>query len=88
MKPQIDKKEYKYLELPNGLKVMIVYDEKAQKAEAALNVHAGSWNDPQEYPGLAHFLEHMLFQGSVTYPQKGYFQRFVAEHGGNTNAYT
>jgi len=37
-------------------------------SEAALNVKAGSWDEPNEFPGLAHFLEHMLFQGSRTFP--------------------
>lgn len=49
---------------------------------------AGSWKEPDEFPGLAHFLEHMLFQGSKTYPQEGYFQKMIAEAGGSTNAYT
>lgn len=48
----------------------------------------GSWSEPDSFPGLAHFLEHMLFQGSHTYPQEGYFQKLVAENGGMTNAYT
>lgn len=28
---------------------------------AALDVKVGSWNEPAEWPGLAHFLEHMVF---------------------------
>jgi insulysin len=49
---------------------------------------AGSWDEPNEYPGLAHFLEHMLFQGSATFPDSGYFEKLVASAGGSTNAYT
>ena len=29
-----------------------------------MNVHAGCKLDPEELPGLAHYLEHMLFMGS------------------------
>ena len=88
MKPQVDNKTYRYLTLENGLKVLLVHDEAANQCQAALNVLAGSWDEPTEFPGLAHFLEHMLFQGSHTYPDSGYFEKLVSSGGGNTNAYT
>ncbi|CAD8148619.1 unnamed protein product [Paramecium pentaurelia] len=86
--PIIDKNEYQYFTLQNGLKVLVIQDPEAKIAQAALCVNVGSWTEPDEYPGLAHFLEHMLFQGSKSYPQEGYFQKLVAEGGGSTNAYT
>ncbi|CAD8052007.1 unnamed protein product [Paramecium sonneborni] len=86
--PLIDKNEYQYFTLSNGLKVLVIQDPEAKIAQAALCVNVGSWTEPDEYPGLAHFLEHMLFQGSKSYPQEGYFQKLVAEGGGSTNAYT
>ncbi|CAK55760.1 unnamed protein product (macronuclear) [Paramecium tetraurelia] len=86
--PIIDKNEYQYFTLSNGLKVLVIQDPEAKIAQAALCVNVGSWTEPDEYPGLAHFLEHMLFQGSKSYPQEGYFQKLVAEGGGSTNAYT
>ena len=39
-------------------------------------------------PGLAHFLEHMLFLGTGKYPDAGEHDRFLAEHGGSGNAAT
>lgn len=42
-------------------KVLVIEDESAQIAQAALCVNVGSWTEPDNYPGLAHFLEHMLF---------------------------
>jgi insulysin len=57
-------------------------------SEAAMNVLAGSWDEPSTFPGLAHFLEHMLFQGSHTYPQNEYFDQLIESKGGETNAYT
>jgi nardilysin len=33
-----------------------------------MSVNTGSKNDPIDLPGLAHFLEHMVFMGSSKYP--------------------
>ena len=33
-----------------------------------MDINAGSWWDPEDIPGLAHFLEHMLFIGTKKYP--------------------
>lgn len=48
----------------------------------------GALNDYKELPGLAHFLEHMLFMGSKKYPQENDYQKFVSDHAGYTNAFT
>ena len=45
-------------------------------------------SDPDELPGLAHFLEHMLFLGTEKYPEEDAYSRFIHEHGGSDNAYT
>ena len=42
----------------------------AKKAAAALSVAVGSLCDPLALPGLAHYLEHMLFMGSAKYPDE------------------
>ena len=42
----------------------------------------GAPNDPEDRPGLAHFLEHMLFLGTEKYPDPGEYGRFISEHGG------
>ncbi len=83
-----DDKEYRYLLLSNGLKVMLVSDMKADKAAASLDVFAGSAQNPVNRPGLAHFLEHMLFLGTEKYPEAGAYQQFISENGGSHNAYT
>lgn len=83
-----DARQYRYLELDNGLKVLLVSDSEAERAAAALDVHVGSRNDPENYQGLAHFLEHMLFLGTEKYPEAGEYQAFISGHGGSHNAYT
>ncbi|PIE37877.1 MAG: peptidase M16, partial [Gammaproteobacteria bacterium] len=83
-----DDREYRYLELPNRLKVLLISDSTSPKAAAAMNVAVGSGDNPPGREGLAHFLEHMLFLGTQKYPSADDYQTFVSEHGGNHNAYT
>ncbi len=57
-------------------------------AACALSVNVGGFCDPAEIPGLAHFLEHMVFMGSNKYPKENQFDVFIQKHGGSTNAVT
>ncbi|NKB76227.1 MAG: hypothetical protein GKR96_04070 [Gammaproteobacteria bacterium] len=88
IKNNIDEKRYRALTLENGLKVLLISDQKADVSAAALDVHVGSGNDPDEWDGLAHFLEHMLFLGNGKYPEAGEYQEFIKSQGGSHNAYT
>lgn len=96
---QSDKKDYKILTLPNGLKVLLVKQEsdkagdidpklKQNLAAVALCVGSGCFEDPSAVPGLSHFLEHMIFMGSEKYPKENEFDQYVSAHGGFDNAYT
>ncbi|XP_023282535.1 nardilysin-like [Seriola lalandi dorsalis] len=59
-----------------------------KQSAAALCVGAGSFSDPSDLPGLAHFLEHMVFMGSEKYPSENGFDAFLKKHGGSDNAST
>ena len=83
-----DTRDYRAIMLDNGLEALLVSDPAADRAAAALDVNVGSADDPDARPGLAHFLEHMLFLGTVEYPDPGEYGRFLAEHGGSGNATT
>jgi len=83
-----DQKAYRYLELENGLDVLLISDPEADHGAASLDVHVGSIQDPETRPGLAHFLEHMLFLGTKAYPTAGEYQSFISQHGGSHNAFT
>ena len=83
-----DEKAYRYIQLDNGLRALLISDPDTEKAAAALDVYVGSASNPTDRGGLAHFLEHMLFLGTDKYPDSGEYARFVSEHGGNRNAYT
>jgi insulysin len=87
-KSENDSRDYRYLTLTNGLRVLLVSDVSAEKSAAALNIHVGSHQNPAQRAGLAHFLEHMLFLGTEKYPQAGSYQDFISQHGGDNNAYT
>ncbi|RUO42778.1 hypothetical protein CWE15_05055 [Aliidiomarina taiwanensis] len=83
-----DTREYRTLTLENGLQVMLVSDPETEKSAAALAVHVGSMQNPDEQLGLAHFLEHMLFLGTEKYPDPDEYSEFMSRHNGMHNAYT
>ncbi len=83
-----DDRSYRYLSLENGLRVLLVSDPAADKAAAALTVGVGSNSNPPDRPGLAHFLEHMLFMGTKKYPAVDDYSEFIRRHGGSDNAFT
>jgi zinc protease len=58
--------------LPNGLRYYIRPNEKpAKQAELRLVVKAGSVLEDPDQLGLAHFVEHMEFEGTRHFPQQG-----------------
>ena len=83
-----DTKEYRYLELDNGLRVLLVSDADTAQAAASLRVDVGAYQDPEEWEGLAHFLEHMLFLGTEKYPDADEYVNYLNAHGGRRNATT
>ncbi len=50
--------------LDNGLKVYLSVNTDQPRITAHIAVNTGSKNDPTEYTGLAHYLEHLMFKGS------------------------
>ncbi len=88
VKGDIDHREYRYLVLENGLKVLLVSDPQAEKAAASLDVNVGHHQNPLGREGLAHFLEHMLFLGTEKYPEPDAYPSYISRYGGSHNAYT
>ncbi len=88
LKSPNDKREYGYFVLPNRMRVLLVSDPEANHAAAAVNVGVGTTSEPDDRPGLAHFLEHMLFMGTKKYPGVEDYGRFISDNGGQTNAFT
>jgi predicted Zn-dependent peptidase len=50
--------------LENGIKVIMVNDDKARTVKFRISVKAGSDYETKEQNGLSHFLEHMCFKGT------------------------
>ena len=74
--------------LPGGLRVRLLPLRRSSQAAALVRVHAGAHDAPAEYPGLAHFLEHLLFLGSERYPLENSLMPFIQGCGGQLNAST
>uniref|UniRef100_A0A0D9X0K9 Peptidase M16 N-terminal domain-containing protein n=1 Tax=Leersia perrieri TaxID=77586 RepID=A0A0D9X0K9_9ORYZ len=88
IRPRNDKRGYRRVVLPNALECLVISDPETDKAAASMNVSVGYFCDPDGLPGLAHFLEHMLFYASEKYPIEDSYSKYIAEHGGSTNAFT
>jgi zinc protease len=78
--------------LDNGFRYVLMHNgEPRNRVAMSLNVQAGSLNETAEQRGIAHFLEHMLFNGSTHFPPGElveYFQSIGMSFGGDTNAHT
>lgn len=51
-------------------------------------IESGSANEPKEFHGLAHLLEHVIFLGCEEYPEQESFSQFISNHGGSDNGRT
>ena len=83
-----DERGYRYVVLPNRLRALLIHAPDSDRAAAAVSVARGSDHDPDEHPGLAHFVEHMLFIATDKYPEIDGFTEFIGKNGGSRSAYT
>ncbi len=78
--------------LANGLRFVILPNtEPPGRASLRLYIDAGSLHEAEDQRGLAHFLEHMAFNGTKNFPagqMVEYFQRLGMAFGADTNAHT
>lgn len=71
-----------------GAHAHVLVMPKEALACAWLRVQRGSHDEPEDYPGLAHFLEHLLFLDTGQFTGDDGFMRFVQGCGGEVNAST
>ncbi len=78
--------------LPNGLTYYVMkHARPAKRASLWLAVNAGSLSEDDDQRGLAHFVEHMAFNGTKNYPENElikYLERSGMRFGADINAYT
>ncbi len=74
--------------LPNGLTVIIKESRVAPVAAINIHVKAGYFNEPDRWNGIAHVLEHMMFKGTPTRPDKEQIASEIKDLGGYVNAGT
>ncbi|MBF0110341.1 MAG: insulinase family protein [Magnetococcales bacterium] len=73
--------------LDNGLRVILVRESKAPVVATQVWYRVGALDEVAGKTGLAHMLEHMMFQGTKAVPG-GEYSRIIARHGGEENAAT
>lgn len=73
--------------LDNGLDIVVIPDHRAPVVTHMVWYRNGSADDPLGKSGIAHFLEHLMFKGTVKNPA-GKFSDIVSDLGGQENAFT
>ena len=78
--------------LPNGLRTYVRANRQpAGRAELRLAVKAGSVLEDDDQRGLAHFVEHMAFNGTRNFPKQditAFMQSLGMRFGAHVNAHT
>src|ERR1700720_4520021 len=73
--------------LSNGMEVVVIPDHRTPVVTQMIWYKVGSADETPGKSGLAHFLEHLMFKGTVKHPA-GEFSQTVLRIGGNENAFT
>ena len=81
---QIKFEEYK---LPNGLHVILHQDNSAPVVTTGVMYHVGAKDEAPGRTGMAHFFEHLLFEGTNNI-KRGEWMKIVSSNGGANNANT
>lgn len=85
--------QVRFGKLENGLTYYIRHNQyPEQRADFYIAQKVGSMQEEDDQAGLAHFLEHMAFNGTKHYPGRktmlNYLETIGAQFGSNVNAYT
>ena len=73
---------------PEGLRVLVEELPHTYSVSIGCFVAAGARHEPPAHGGAAHFIEHMLFKGTASYPTARQISQAVEGVGGLLNAST
>lgn len=82
-KPHTDSRQYERVTLENGLELLVISDPSATTGAVALQIHAGTWQNPLSSPGLAHLATDVLFLKGDTLSKANPFRTLIQQHGGS-----
>ena len=88
IKSKNDTRNYETFTFKNGMEVLLASDANLSQTAVSLTVGVGQYQDPLAQPGLAHYLEHMIFMGSKKYPEPDALMKLVKANNGFINAMT
>lgn len=73
--------------LDNGMDVVVIEDHRVPVVVHMVWYKIGAADESPGHSGIAHFLEHLMFQGTKEVPPEQ-FSKIVAAQGGSDNAFT
>lgn len=81
------KVEFEEYDLSNGMHVILHQDNSAPVVTTSVMYHVGAKDEQPNRTGMAHFFEHLLFEGTKNI-KKGEWFKIVSSNGGTNNANT
>ena len=81
------KVEFEEYDLDNGMHVILHQDNSAPVVITSVYYHVGAKDEQPDRTGMAHFFEHLLFEGTKNIGEGEWF-KIVSSNGGNNNATT
>ena len=73
--------------LDNGMQIVVVPNHRVPAVMQMVWYKIGGADDPLGKSGIAHFLEHLMFKGTMATPS-GAFTALISRNGGRDNAFT
>lgn len=80
--------EFRRETLSNGMRVVVAPMQGTRAMTLLVLIGTGSKYESRQTNGLAHFLEHMFFKGTKTYPKPGMISKKLDALGAEYNAFT